>query len=98
MGYDNSKQVILRKVVTDKPNAPVLSVSFEMNGQKYQAGLWEWTRKDGTKVLDDKGNAMYQGEWKEDNYAQQVQDQGIAQARAAAEPAPDNFEDDSIPF
>ena len=97
MEYDNSKQVIVRKVVTDKPNAPVLSVQWEQGGQKFQAGLWAWTRKDGSPVLDKHGNAMYQGSWELDTYTDQVQKDGMAQAKAAAT-APSGVADDDIPF
>ena len=95
MSFDNSKQVVLSKVVSDNPAAPVMRVNFEVNGQKYQAGLWAWTRKDGSPVTDKAGNALYKGDWDEDNYTAQVQQDGIAQAKAAADPG--GFEDD-IPF
>lgn len=103
MSYDNSKQVIIRKVVSDKPNAPALSVQFkDSNGVDMEAAMWQWTRKDGTPVLDKNGNAMYQGTYKEDTYTTQQNANGMEQARSAAEPAPaapaaDPFEDD-IPF
>jgi len=96
MSFDNSKQVVVSKVVSDNPAAPALRVNFEINGQKYQAGLWPWTRKDGSQVTDKAGNALYKGDWAEDNYTAQVQQDGMAQAKAAA--APDDFEDPSIPF
>ena len=95
MGYDNSKQVVLSKVVHDNPQAPVMRVNFEVNGQKYQAGLWPWTRKDGTPVVDKAGNALYIGDWSEDNYAAKVQEDGMANAKAAAEP---EIADDDVPF
>ena len=102
MSFDNSKQVVLSKVVSDNPAAPVMRVNFEVNGQKYQAGLWPWTRKDGSPVTDKAGNALYKGDWDEDNYTAQVQQDGITQAKVAAghPPAaadPGGFEDD-IPF
>ena len=103
MSFDNSKQVVLSKIVSDNPAAPVMRVNFEVNGQKYQAGLWPWTRKDGSPVTDKAGNALYKGDWDEDNYTAQVQNAGMAQAKAAAAPVVthggdgDAFQDD-IPF
>jgi hypothetical protein len=100
MSYDNSKQVIMRKVVADNPTptTPVLSVEWtDKQGVKQTAALWEWTRKDGSPVLDKHGNKMYQGNYKEDTYAQEQGDKGMEQARAAAAPAV-SFEDDDIPF
>lgn len=106
MSYDNSKQVILRKIQVDnpKPTTPVMSVEFTgPDGVKYEAPLWPWTRKDGSAVLDKNGNAMYQGSYKEDTYKQQQGDQGIANAKAAAQPSAANnytgdFDDSDIPF
>ena len=95
--FDNSKQVIVRKVVSDNDKAPDLRVSFEVDGQKYQAGVWLWTKKDGTPVLDKAGNRMYNGNWEEDNYATE----GMEKAKEALAPqaAPDfgDFADD-VPF
>lgn len=95
MSYDNSKQVVLSKVVSDNEKAPVMRVNFEVNGQKYQAGLWPWTRQDGSPVTDKAGNALYKGNWSEDNYTAQVQQDGMANAKAAAEP---EIADEDIPF
>jgi hypothetical protein len=84
MNYDNSKQVIIRKIVTDKPNAPELSVQWTgTDGIKYSAGLYKWTKKDGTPVKDKNGNGMYQGTYDVDTYAIEQQKQGMAQAKAA---------------
>ena len=68
MTYDNDMQVILAKVVSDNPNAPHMRINFEMNGQKYQAGLWPMTRKDNTVVKDKNGNTLYKGKVEVDNY------------------------------
>jgi len=100
MSYDNSNQVIMRKVVADNPTptTPVLSVEWtDKQGVKQTAALWEWTRKDGSAVLDKHGNKMYQGTYKEDTYTQEQGNKGVAQAREAMAPASD-FEDSDIPF
>lgn len=100
MSYDNSKQVILRKVTSQNPTptTPALSVEWaDGNGVKQSAPLWVWTRKDGTPVLDKHGNQMYQGSYKEDTYGQEQVDKGMAQAKGAMAPAPDIVDDD-IPF
>ena len=101
MSYDNSKQVIIRKVVAKNPTptTPLLSVEWtDENGVKQSAPMWEWTRKDGTPVVDKHGNKMYQGNYKEDTYTQEQGDNGIAKAKEAA--APDSWGDDGpdIPF
>jgi len=103
MNYDNSKQVIIRKVVSDKPTAPELSVEFTgSDGVKYRAGMYRWTKKDGSIVKDKNGNSMYQGKYEVDTYAIDQQKQGMATARAAAEPVKDfaGFDDmeGDIPF
>ena len=52
MNYDNSKQVILRKVTAENPTpkTPLFSVEFTgPDGVKYSAPMWLWTRKDGTE-------------------------------------------------
>ena len=97
--FDNSKQVIVRKVTAQNPTptTPVLSVEFTgPDGVKYSAPLWAWTRKDGTPVLDRHGNAMYQGNYEVDTYAQEQGDKGIAAAKAVVAPA--GFIDEDIPF
>jgi len=96
--FDNSKQVVLSKVVSDNPAAPVMRVNFEVNGQRYQAGLWAWTRKDGSPVTDKAGNALYKGDWDEDNYTKEMQNAGMAQVKAAAAPDPAGGFEDDIPF
>ena len=96
MSYDNDNQLIIKKVTSDNPKAPKLRAEIVVNGQKLKAGLWPWTRKDGSPVLDKEGNGQYIGKIEEDNYAQNVQDNGLAQVKAAAEP--DTFHDDQIPF
>ena len=89
MNYDNSKQVILRKVTAENPTpkTPLFSVEFTgPDGVKYSAPMWLWTRKDGTEVLDKRGNRMYQGNYSVDTWAQEQQDKGISDAKAAAAP------------
>ena len=61
MSYDNEKQVIISKVISDHPQAPTLRVDVVIDGVKHTAGLWAWDRKDGTKVLDKAGNGKYIG-------------------------------------
>ena len=94
MSYDNNMQVIVSKVVSDKTNAPTLRVNLEINGQKYKAGLWQWTRKaDGSSVLDKNGNAQYKGTLEVDDY--RGKDQPASQQPAQDSGVP--FDDD-IPF
>ena len=88
MSYDNDMEIILSKVVSDKPNAPAWRVTFEMDGQKYKAGLWVWDRKDGTFVTDQDGNKKYKGKIEIDDYTPPA---------SQPEPAKD-FDDDDIPF
>ena len=67
--YDNNLQVIVSKIVSDKQKAPTLRVSVEINGTKYQAGLWPWTRKaDNSLVKDKHGNMQYKGKLEVDDY------------------------------
>jgi len=88
--FDNNMQVIVSKVVSDKANAPTLRVNMEINGVKYKAGLWLWTRKDGSNVTDKAGNGQYKGTLEVDDYQPQGQ---------APQPAPvDDFGDQDIPF
>ena len=97
MSYDNEKQVIVSKVVSDNDKAPQLRVNIELDGVKYKAGLWVWTRKaDGSKVLDKAGNAQYMGTLELDDY---VAGQGSGQQGGPMrdEPPADDF-DDLIPF
>lgn len=90
--YDNDMQVILEKVTSDHPKAPPYRVKVEVGGQKYQAGLWLWTKKDGTKVTDKHGNGKYKGTLEIDTYQaeQAMQDQS-----GAGGGLPD---EDGIPF
>lgn len=96
MSYDNNMQVIWEQVSSDNPKAPRMRISVEIDGKKYQAGLWAWEKKDGTFVLDKAGNKKYKGTLELDTYSQEQQAQGMAQAKAAAEPA--DFSGDDIPF
>ena len=96
MSYDNANQMILKKVKSDNPKAPKLRAEITVNGVKLKCGLWPWTRKDGSPVLDKEGNGQYIGQIEEDNYTPTVNANGMAQAKAAAEPDP--FQDDTIPF
>jgi len=66
--YDNNMQIILTKVVSDKPNAPALRVNFEMNGQKFKASLWQWITKDGRHINDTAGNPKFLGKIEIDDY------------------------------
>lgn len=68
MSYDNNMQVIVSKVVSENTKAPVLRVQVQMNGEKYTAGLWPWSRKDGSQVRDKKGNIQYIGTLEVDTY------------------------------
>ena len=95
--YDNSRQVIIRKVTASnpKPTTPLMSVEFTgPDGVKYTAPMWEWRRKDGTPVLDKHGNKMYQGNYEEDTWEQEKVDNGMDQAKKAS----GGFIDDDIPF
>lgn len=89
MSYDNNKQIIVSKVVSDNPKAPTLRVTTEIDGQKYKAGLWLWKRKDGSSVTDKNGNGQYIGSLEVDDYKPQQQRE--------PEPPQDDFDDD-IPF
>lgn len=93
MSYDNNLQVIVGKVVSDNTKAPTLRVNLEIDGVKYQAGLWPWKRKDGSMVKDKQGNQQYIGTLEVDTYRQ---DQNIDQA-AAGTSSGVPFDDD-IPF
>jgi len=87
--YDNTNQIILTKAVSDKPNAPDLRVNFNVDGVKYKAGLWVWTKKDGTPVTDKNGNRQYKGKVELDDYE--------PGAKAESKPEPE-FGDQDIPF
>lgn len=89
--YDNNMQVILEKVVSDKEKAPALRVKVEMNGVKYEAGLWPWNHKDGTPVTDNNGNGKYLGKLKVDDYQPDSPQQSHAPVGAGDI-------DDDIPF
>lgn len=95
MSYDNEKQVIISKVVSDNPKAPALRVDVVINGVKHTAGLWAWERKDGSKVVDKAGNGKYIGKLEVDTYEAEQDQKGVAEAKAAMAPAED-FDD--IPF
>jgi len=102
MSYDNSNQAILKKVVSDNPNAPKLRLEITIEGKKYKAGLWAWTRKDGSPVNDKNGAGQYIGKVELDTYGEQAQQQGMAQAQQAAAPpvndVTDPFIDEDLPF
>lgn len=68
MSYDNDRQVILSKVTSENPKAPPLRVKVELNGVQYEAGLWPWTKKDGTPVCDKNGAAKYIGKLELDDW------------------------------
>ena len=88
MSYDNNMQIIMSKVVSDNTKAPALRINLEINGVKYKAGLWVWTKRDGTTVTDKAGNAQYKGTLEVDDYEQ----------KQPAEQAPPEDFDDDIPF
>ena len=92
--YDKNMEFILFKVVSENPKAPALRVNFEIDGQKYKAGLWPWERKDGTRVTDKDGNGKFKGKIEVDDY--QPQSTPPAQPQPAATEQSD-FTDD-IPF
>ena len=97
MEYDNSKQVIVSAVTSDNPKAPVIRVEFmNENGEKQKAGVWLWTRKDGSPVLDKDGKKRYIGNYEPDTYAEKIQSDGIEDMNKAFEP--EKFADDDIPF
>ena len=95
MSYDNDKQIILSKVVSDNPKAPKLRVTVEMNGQKWQAGLWEMTRRDKSVVKDKNGNTLYKGTLEIDDYQGRSQP---ANSQPQSRPEPDSFDDSDLPF
>ena len=98
MSYDNEKQVIISKIISDNPKAPALRVDVVINGVKHTAGLWTWERKDGSKVVDKAGNGKYIGKLEVDTYEANQDKQGIVEANKALNAkADDSFEDD-IPF
>ena len=88
MSYDNNLELIIKRVVSEKPNAPVLRASVEIDGTKYKASLWTWTRKDGSKVTDKNGNPQWKGKLEVDTYEPNGKQ---------AEPKADDFNDE-IPF
>ena len=75
MAYDNNMQMILTRVVSDNPNAPDLRVGFEMNGQKFKASLWKWSKKEGGFVCDNNGNPKFKGVIEIDDYVNPNQQQ-----------------------
>jgi hypothetical protein len=97
MSYDNEKQVIISKVVSDNPQAPALRVDVLIDGVKYTAGVWAWERKDGTKILDKAGNGKYIGKLVPDTWEANQDQQGIVEANKALNAKAD-FTDDDIPF
>ncbi len=99
--YDNDNQVILSKVDSTNPNAPHMRINFEINGQKYKAGLWLWKRKDGSLVTDPSGNKMYKGKVEVDDYVRKPKPEiHFREVPAAAdfERDAEDFHDDKIPF
>ena len=98
MSYDNEKQVIISKVVSDNPKAPALRVDVVINGVKHTAGLWAWERKDGSKVVDKASNGKYIGKLEVDTYEANQDQQGIVEANKALNAKADDSFEDSIPF
>ena len=108
--FDNDKQVIVSKVISDNPKAPTLNVQVEFGGRKYSGGVWLWRRKDGSSVVDKNGNAQYIGklkEWDSENPGAE-RGRGVQGGRGAPTPADKVFEsahsqveeefEDDIPF
>lgn len=91
MSYDNEKQVIVSKVHSDNPKAPGLRVEVEINGQKYQAGLWHWQKKDGSFVTDKQGAKKYIGKLEVDTYGQEAK-------QPEMKPAETTPVQDDVPF
>lgn len=85
---DYGDEIIVKKVVSDNPDAPKLRAEITVDGQKYRAGLWVWTRKDGSEVRDKLGNLQYKGKVEVDDYKP-------SEAQPKAEP---EFVDSDIPF
>lgn len=93
--YSNEMQMIVSRVYSDKDGAPVMRAKFEINGTKYEASLWVWTRKaDDSAVLDKQGNKQFKGPVKIDDFVPNTQS---AQNRPKAAPVEDEFSDE-IPF
>jgi len=92
MSYDNDGQIIVSKVISSKRDAPTLRAQVEKDGVTYEAGLWPWTRKDGSKVLDKNGNQQYKGKLKESEYKPKMETDRFGAAAGA-----DDF-DNEIPF
>ena len=108
--FDNNLQCIVKRVDPSKykKNPPTLIVEVDFNGKKYSTGVWRWTRKDGTEVIDPATkHPMLKGtlkEWDSEN-------PGKERVRSEAPPGPadrafqaahaklqdEEFEDD-IPF
>ena len=97
MSYDNEKQVIISKVVSDNAKAPALRVDVVIDGVKHTAGLWAWERKDGSKVVDKAGNGKYIGKLEVDTWEANQDQQGIVEANNALN-AKANLKSDDIPF
>ena len=97
MEWDNEKQVIISKVISDHPKAPALRVDVLIDGVKHTAGVWAWHHADGTKILDKAGNGKYIGKLKVDTWEANQDQQGIVEANKALNAKAD-FIDDDIPF
>lgn len=91
MEYDNNREFILRKVVSDNPNAPMMATNGEIDGVPHKLAFWPMKRKDGSLVKDKNGNQLYKGKLEVDEYKQQ-------QPPAQQEPEPKPEFDDDIPF
>lgn len=95
--YDNNREVILSKVVSDNPNAPVTRARFELTEAlppgNYKFALWPMTRKDDSVVKDKNGNTLYKGKIEEDDYVAQN-----TPPAATTNVASEDFDTDDIPF
>ena len=82
---DYGDEIIIKKVASDNDKAPVMRAEITMNGNKYKAGLWVWTRKDGSPVLDKAGAKQLKGKIELDDYEPQSESKSSSARRAEAE-------------
>ena len=87
--YDNDREFILRKVVSENPKAPTMAANAEIDGVRQKVAFWPMTRRDGSVVKDKNGNTLYKGRLEVDDYEPQT--------GRTVEPPADDF-DDEIPF
>lgn len=98
---DYGDEIIIKKVVSENPDAPVMRAEITIGGQKYKAGLWFWRRKDGSLVLDKAENKQYKGKIEVDDYQaapKQARRESAGRDNDQLTPPADDFKDDDIPF